>query len=140
MNIEPMFEKELKALREAVTLIPADKWKQGLNEYLIPARLYYHIFIGLEWFINTKDPEEHKRTRKYNLNWMDTVDPMPDQPTALKDIDWLEDRIKDRIATAAQSGEDLSSKAVYFVRHTRHHFGELAAVMRLLGIKRPKWE
>ena len=140
MNIELEFDKELRALREAVKTIPANKWNEGLDDYLRPVRLYYHIFIGLEWFINEKDPEEHKRTRRYNLNWMGPVDEMPDQITALKDIDWLEEQIKTWLTTTAIPEDTKITKAVYFLRHTRHHFGELSAVMRLLGVERPKWE
>lgn len=140
MNIESEFGKELKALRQAVKAIPSDKWREGPDDYLIPVRLYYHTVLGLEWLPNEKDPEEHKRTRRYNLNWLGPVGPMPDQATALLDIDWLAGHIKNWLATTAMPEDEKLSKAVYFLRHTRYHLGELSAVMRLLGVERPEWQ
>ena len=46
MDIGSEFRKELDALRQAIRTIPADKWRDGLDDYLIPVRLYYHIVLG----------------------------------------------------------------------------------------------
>jgi hypothetical protein len=140
MDIASEYAKELKALRQAVRAIPSEHWKEGLDDYLIPARLYYHIILCLEWLPNEKDAEEHKRTRRFNLNWLGSVGAMPDQDTALKDIDWMETHIRNWLATTTLPKDEVIARAVYFLRHTRHHLGELSATMRLLGVARPAWE
>lgn len=142
MDINAEFATELRMLRQAVEAIPESKWREPIDDYLIPVRLYYHIFLGLEWLTScfARDPEEHKRTRRYGMNWLGAVDEMPDQATALRDLAWIEEEIAKWSETVCRPREEKEAKALYFLRHTRQHLGELFATMRLLGVERPKWE
>lgn len=70
----------------------ADSWRQGRSDYLIPVRIAYHTIVGLEWFVTELPPDEHKKTRRYTLNWMGPVDDMPSWEEMRQDIAWIERR------------------------------------------------
>lgn len=144
---ELAFLASLQMLTEGIEKIPDHLWRQEhSDDYLIPVRITYHIFLGLEWFVSTVPPEEHRKTRRYNLDWTGPVDAMPDRQEMLADLEWMTGRIHEWFAAwmqEAAEGVDSSprmEKALYFLRHTQHHLGEFCAVARLLQQERPAWK
>jgi hypothetical protein len=132
-------------LEDGLRKIPDSHWRQGQNDHLIPVRIAYHIMIGLEWFVTTLPENEHRKTRRYNLDWKGPVEPMPERYLMLEDLSWINKRIVDwfaewrqRESEEARDGKQLK-KALYFLRHTQHHLGEFCATARLLNLERPAW-
>jgi hypothetical protein len=101
--------------------------------------------VGLEWFSSTLPEDEHRRTRRYNLDWKGPLDVMPDRQPLLDDLAWVKERIYQWFADWRQEAAEGADgafrlkKALYFLRHTQHHLGELCATARILDIERPSW-
>ncbi|MHB0935806.1 MAG: hypothetical protein ACYDCO_01290 [Armatimonadota bacterium] len=144
--IEQTFLESLRMLEDGIRKIPDSHWRQGNGEFLIPARIAYHTMIGLEWFFSNLPEAEHKRTRRYNLNWKGPVEDFPDRGAMLEDLAWMTGRVREwfvewtREAAAGADRPFRLKKALYFLRHTQHHVGEFCAAARLLGDERPAWE
>jgi hypothetical protein len=140
------YESTLQMLEDGIKKIPDNAWRTGTTDYLIPVRIAYHTIIGLEWFATELPWDEHKRTRRYGLNWMGPVDDMPSRQEMLQDIAWIRDRIaqwfEKRSAAGVESeqGQENVFKALYFLRHSQHHIGEFAASARLANAERPGWK
>lgn len=139
------FGQTLCMLEDGVRKVPDEHWRQGNGDFLIPVRIVYHIMIGLEWFVAELPEDQHRKTRRYNLDWKGSIDEMPDRPGMLDDLGWIGKRIDDWFAKwRAESVEGAASsfrlrRALYFLRHTQHHVGEFCAMARVLGLERPAW-
>jgi len=126
-ELESAYESTLHMLTDGIEKMPDDVWRKGADQYLIPVRIAYHTIIGLEWLATELPPEEHKHTRRYDLNWMGSVDEMPSREEMLQDIQWIRGRIDrwfEKWAQAeagSQGGEERLGKALYFLRHSQHH-------------------
>jgi hypothetical protein len=132
------FNHTLRMFEDGIRKVPDEYWRQGISDFLIPVRIAYHIMIGLEWFVTPLSEDEHRKTRRYNLNWEGAVVDMPDRRLMLDDLAWM----KERIAEWFAEGEPRMSrfgKALYFMRHTQHHIGEFSAIARLLDLDGPSW-
>ncbi|MHB9134702.1 MAG: hypothetical protein ACYDBB_26825 [Armatimonadota bacterium] len=144
-EVKLSFLSSMQMLEDGIRKIPDSYWRQGSDDHLIPVRIAYHTFIGLEWLVTNLPEEEHRRTRRYNLNWQGPVADMPDRQVMLDDLAWMTGRIDDWFAAwerEAAEGVDTTrrlKKALYFLRHTQHHIGEFSAAARLLGQERPAW-
>lgn len=139
------FKHTLQMLEDGIRKVPDEYWRQGINDFLIPVRIAYHIMIGLEWFVTSLSEDEHRKTRRYNLNWEGPVENMPDRQIMLDDLAWMNNRIMywffDWERELAE-GEDCTfrlGKAIYFIRHTQYHVGEFSVIARLLELEGPSW-
>jgi hypothetical protein len=45
----------------------------------------------------------------------------------------------DNWAAAEEDDGGNLGKALYFLRHTQHHLGELGVIARLVGVEAPDW-
>jgi len=138
------FDRTLRMFEDGIQKIPDAHWRRGVGDFLIPVRIAYHIMIGLEWFVTALPEEEHRRMRRYNLDWEGPVDDMPDRQVLLDDLAWMKGRIARWFADWERESEGEArtfrqGQALYFVRHTQHHVGEFAAVARLLDLEGPAW-
>ena len=144
-EIAEAFSQTLRMLEDGVQKIPDSHWRQGHGDHLIPVRIAYHIMIGLEWFVTILPEKEHRKTRRYNLDWKGPVGPMPERRLMLEDLSWINKRIVDWFAEwgrkASEGANDSRQlkKALYFLRHTQHHIGEFCATARLLNLERAAW-
>jgi hypothetical protein len=144
-EIKSAFTETLQMFEDGIRKMPDNSWRRGTGDFLIPARIAYHIMIGLEWFVTSLPEDEHRRTRRYNLNWKGPVKDMPDRQVMLNDLAWMKGRIFDWFSNWERESSDSKDrpstigKALYFLRHTQHHIGEYSATARLLDVERPTW-
>ncbi len=144
-EIAAAFRETLQMFEDGIHKIPDEYWRQGSGDFLIPARIAYHIMIGLEWFVTSLPEDEHRKTRRYNLNWKGPVKDLPDRQVMLEDFAWISGRILEWFSDwERESVEGVEhpfrlNKALYFLRHTQHHVGEFSATARLLYLERPSW-
>ncbi len=148
-EIEHAYLMSIRMLEDGINKVPDAQWRDGVEEHLVPVRIAYHILMGLEWLISTVPPEEHLRTRRFQLqharHGLAPLDTLPDRQTLLDHLVWMTDRVREWCADWDQqaAGQDSAfrlRKALYFLRHTQHHLGEFSAAVRLLGLERPAWE
>jgi hypothetical protein len=144
-EIDSAFNNTLQMFEDGIRKTPDEYWRQGSGDFLIPVRIAYHIMIGLEWFVTSLSEDEHRKTRRYNLNWEGPVNDLPDRKLMLDDLAWMNGQIVEWFADwERELAEDKNDafrieKALYFMRHTQHHVGEFSAIARLLDLEGPSW-
>lgn len=92
-ELESAYESTFQMLTDGIEKMPDDACCRGADQYLITVRIAYHTIIGLEWLATELRPEEHKHTRRYDLNWMGSVDEMRSRGEMLQDIQWIRGRM-----------------------------------------------
>ena len=138
-------------LRDTVRACPDDQWKAG-GEYLTPVRLAYHIIMAAERYVSALPAEEHKKVRRYGLNWLGPVDQMPERSELLADVTWIESAVESWIDDRGDNGllepGDLFPHTgalaldtmLYLLRHSQLHIGEMIAELRIRGHYRDVWK
>ncbi len=140
------YNDTLWMLEDGIQKVSDEAWRAGPDDYLIPARIAYHIFKGLEWLTNTLPRDEFLAARRYSLDWLGPVAPMPSREELLADLPSLQAKIMAWLDEAEKQdlfspeGQGQVSKALYFLRHTQHHIGEYSIVARLLHCESPEWK
>lgn len=145
-QLQQSYLDAIEMLEDGIRKIPDDYWCQGSDDYLVPARIAYHIVVGLEWLVTALPPQEHLKQRRYHLGWLAPLDEYPDRPAMLAELTLMTDRVKEWFENWEQEAANGTAhplnlkKALYFLRHTQHHLGELSAAARLFGLPRPSWK
>jgi hypothetical protein len=146
------FARSWQELRDAVVKTPADTWRQGSPNYLIPARLAYHILFTADMYTTHMGYEAYKPHRKYKLDWEDTPsDQLPTREMIFTSINEMEVTTKEWLLSlgdeglmAAESqypwtGETRLGRALYLLRHNQWHIGEINAILRARGFEQVEW-
>lgn len=146
------FARSWRELRDAVAKFPADEWRQGPIDYLVPARLAYHIIATADMYATSMGYEAYKPHRAYKLDWEAApVEDLPAREAFLSLIDETEGTVKawllemgDEGLLQAQTdyawtGEQVLGRALYTLRHSQWHIGELNAILRSRGFDQVEW-
>lgn len=126
--------------------VPDENWYTGSDDYLIPVRISYHIFMSFEWLTTRLPFEEHLKARRYGMNWEGPVKDMPSREAMLRDIEWVRGLLDGWFAELAEcdpNGKESKERlenAVYYLRHIQHHIGELSILSRLYQFDCPEWK
>ncbi len=145
-ELSKAFDDAIWMFADGIRKIDDPHWKQGPDDYLIPARIAYHLLKSFEWLINVLPREEFLAFRKYKLDWLGPVEPMPGREEMLGDLDLLRQQVKIWLEEAGhldpagpEAGEKVA-KALYFLRHVQHHIGEYSIIAHLLHCETPEWK
>jgi hypothetical protein len=150
--LKDQFQRQWKTLRDLVSDLPDEQWKTGEIFHLVPARLIYHILAGTEVYARSTSYEEYKSRQIFTLDW--EVAPSEELPARNKTIAhienmqkavgaWLESLGDEGLVESDEGFEWAGSRkigrAVYLLRHTQNHIGELNSELRRRGLSRGKW-
>lgn len=136
------YEDVLWMLEDGIRKTPDERWRSGADDYLIPARIAYHILKGMEFLTNELPSVEFLRTRRFKLDWLGAVDAMPDRADLLEDLAWVREKVMSWLPEAGMEGPEGTQpvqKALYYLRHAQHHLGEYGIIAHLLGYSEPQW-
>jgi hypothetical protein len=146
------FERAWVMWHDTIADVPDDHWATGEDDYLIPARQAYHTIMAAERYVSDLPSAEYMATRKYGLDWMGPAVEMPSKRELLSDLEWIQDKTKDWLERTGDegllqketlspwAGERVLDRALYLLRHTHHHLGELAAELKRRDIPRAPWK
>ncbi len=146
------FKRTWRTLREIVEKTPEAEWKAGSDNYLIPARLTYHILFTADLYATPMSYEEYKPHRTYKLNW-ETAKPeeLPSREMMMVYIGNTEKKVNGWIQELGSEGllkeqDDYDwtgktplGRALYILRHNQNHIGEINAELRRRGLEGGKW-
>jgi hypothetical protein len=134
-----------------VRRFPAEQWRGGEIDYLIPARLALHVIEAAE-FYSGDSPEEFRWGSRFGVNCERTPpEQLPDQEAMLRYLDEVQARVETwlRGLTDADlllpgqafpwTGRCVLDRAIYVLRHTHQHIGEMNAELRRRGCPRAQW-
>ena len=151
-ELKEQFHRQWGSLRDSVNAIPDAEWKAGEIVPLVPARLLHHILGGTEVYARSTSYEDYVAHRRFGADWQKAPEEeLPDRPTALRCIDELEksvDQWLDALGDAGLletdegfpwTGTRKLGRAVYLLRHTQNHIGDMNAELRRRGVPRGAW-
>ena len=139
-------------LKQVIHATPAEQWILGNSDYLIPARLAYHIVFAADMYATHMGYEEYKPHRKYKLDWEATpADLLPSQVEMMTFIDetaqtvtqWLtnlgdDGLMKDEV-DYPWTGKIKLGRAIFIKSHTQWHIAEMFTLLRERGIDPGDW-
>jgi len=145
------FARAWETLVEAIHQFPAEQWRTGETETLIPARLAYHLIEAAEFYSGTTS-EGFAWGRRFGADWEGAEpDQLPTQEQVLIYLEETQTRVDawlrgmaDADLLAADSsflwtGSTTLDRALYLLRHNQHHVGELNAELRRRRLPRAEW-
>ena len=139
-------------LRQVIQRTPEEQWILGNSDYLIPARLAYHIVFAADIYASHMGYEEYKPHRKYKLEWESTpAGQLPAQTQMMKYIDetaqtvtrWLTDLgdtgLMENELEYPWTGNIKLGRAIFIKSHTQWHIAEMFTLLRERGIDPGDW-
>ena len=138
-------------LRDAIVKTPAEEWRQGATDYLIPARLAYHVLFVADMYATPMGYEEYKPHRRYKIDWEGPAEAMPNREDLFTMINETEVNVKQWLLDLGDeglleeetqypwTGERKLGRVLYLLRHNQWHIGELNAILRARGIEQVEW-
>jgi len=141
------YDRVWEMLRDAISQLSDEQWRTSDCEWLAPIRLAYHLVETAE-FYRFDDPQEATEP----LNWDEgPTEALPSQAELLAYLDRVQSMVREWL-TAGGEGEWLRpddkyewtggtrlDRAVYSLRHSQHHVGQINAELRRKGLRRGKW-
>jgi hypothetical protein len=149
--IVKQFDAAWDMLSEAVRVMDEQDWRAGAPSHLVPARLVYHVLETADYYMHP-DLSAFEWGERFGVDW-ETANAggLPDQDTiaeyrlsvSSKVAAWLKSHgdsgLLEPDAIFYEEGMTYLDRALYVLRHTHQHLGELYAVLREREIPRPGW-
>ncbi len=147
------FRASWDMLRQAVDKVPDGLWHRGSREWYFSLTAY-HVVETMD-FYSRDTPEGMRWGGHAGFEWSEDTDVEREVlPKITKEIviSYLDD-VSERLTTYLSSVVDadlrpqdgfhwfssIFEKLVYLLRHSMHHTGELARMLREWGCERVKW-
>ena len=138
-------------LLETVKSFPEDEWQKAEIDYFVPARIAYHAIETVDFYLRD-DLTAFKWGWRFGVDW-DRALPteLPNQRDTLAYLHEIRRQAAEWISEGGDKGmlktdsrfhaEGIShlDRALYVLRHTHHHIGELCAELRRRNLPRPGW-
>ncbi len=144
------FDRMWGTLREAIPRMSDAQWRQSDCDWLAPVRLAYHL-------VETADFYRGESSRGFGWgslggDWEDSpVDALPTQAEVRALLDrveplvraWLTETADADFLTAeedfAWTGGTRLDRALYLLRHSQHHLGQINAELRRKDLSPGRW-
>ena len=145
------FDAAWDLLEQTIEQLAGDDWKTASTSQAIPARLAYHIIETADYYTHP-DLEAFAWADRFGEDW-ETEDPdqLPDAPAVqsyLSDVRtkvsrWItnlgDEALRALDGVFFAEGMTHLDRALYVLRHTHQHLGELHALLHARGLPRPRW-
>jgi hypothetical protein len=147
------FRRTWDEFRDIVRKMPDEAWGTGPLDYLVPARLAYHILRFANMYASNEHYTVYNAAPQYQLQG-EFEAPLADLPTreqVLANISQTEATVKQWLLGLGDGGlaqpEDKYpwtasmpiGRAMYGLRHIMWHVGELNALLRIRGYGQGEW-
>ncbi|MBT5874956.1 MAG: hypothetical protein HOH43_16175 [Candidatus Latescibacteria bacterium] len=155
-SIDAQYENAWTMLCETIEAFRQQDWRSADFSYLTPARLAYHTIETVDFYAR-RNMSEFVWGHRAGIDWESTdADRLPDQiatleylgDTRVANSEWLQSIASIGTQTGGLLAPDVQfheegmcylDRALYVLRHTHQHMGELAAELRRRGLPRPGW-
>ena len=140
-----------KELKQVISATLVEQWILGNSDYLIPARLAYHIVLTADMYATHMGYEEYKPHRKYKLDWEATpAEQLPSQAEMMMFINETAQTVTQWLTDLGDNGllkdEDKYpwtgiklGRAIFISSHTQWHIAEMFTLLRERGIDPGDW-
>ena len=149
--INAQYKAAWNMLAETIEAFDDGGWRSGDSDYAVPARLAYHAIETADYYFH-HDLAAFEWAGRFGVDWetSDTVR-LPNRDAIQDYLVEVRDKTRRWIAAHGDVGllapdeafhtEGMShlDRALYVLRHTHHHIGELFSILRARDITRPGW-
>lgn len=145
------YVRSWRMVEEAIVQIPADTWTTGAVDYLTPARTAYHIVETVE-FYSGETPADFPWGHRFGGDWEGMAqEDLPSQKAVLAYLADVKPKVEAWLRTLGDAGllaadpafpwtgGRMLDRALYLLRHTHHHVGELWSEIKRRGQSLPDW-
>ena len=152
VSLMDQFARAWGMLREAVQHFPAEQWRSGEVDYLVPARLAIHVIEAGEFYAGDT-PEGFRWGSRFGVDWEGSpADQFPSQEEVLTYLEEIQVRVEawlgglhdaDFLAPEAAfpwTGKTVLDRAIYVLKHHHQHLGEMNAELRRRNLPRSQWQ
>ena len=149
--IKKQYAAAWSMLAEAIAAVEDKVLKSGSSEYAVPARLTYHLIETADYHAHP-DLATFKWAGRFGVDWEDEdIERLPGRESLLKYLQDVRHKVDRWINSHGDSGllapdehfhqEGMThlDRALYVLRHTHQHIGELFSILRARDIQRPGW-
>jgi len=148
--VAEQFTRTWHVLRAQIDLFPEEKWRRGIDDYLIPSRLAYHLIEAAEFF-SGETPDGFAWGARFGVDWEGArPDQLPTRTQTLGYLDEVEGRVDEWLQSMDDSvmlsghpfpwtGDTVLQRAMYLLRHNQHHIAELNLELRRRGLPSADW-
>lgn len=150
-SLQDAFKRNWTMYQDAVSNIPDEHWRVGNFEYLIPARLIYHVLDAVDFYSNPT-PKGYQWGHRFNVDWKKvSSENLPTKDQTQKYLDEMKKKVENWLKGLRDSdllsvetafpwtGKTTLGRAIYLLTHCRQHIGEINAELRRRGLSRIKW-
>ncbi|UCH57682.1 MAG: DinB family protein [Candidatus Bathyarchaeota archaeon] len=136
---------------DAIVKIPDEHWRTGDVDYLMPARLMYHILETAD-FYSSPEPEGFPWGQRFDADCWDALpERLPSKDQALEYHREVREKVNGWLHGIGDTGllspetafpwtgSSVLCRALYILAHYRQHLGEINAELRRRGLPRVEW-
>ncbi len=158
-NVKAAVARQLDATFRAISMVieqvPAEHWRTGEIDYLIPARHVLHLLdtMVIGYFGGPPDWEAPNPVLGRKLDWEGTpAEELPDQTEMMRYFDhtkqhmadWMDQHDDEALLAPKEfcpwTGPNLLSHLIYNIRHNQGHIDIINAELRRRDLPRIKWQ
>jgi hypothetical protein len=145
------FRRNWDMYEELIKSIPNEHWRTGDINYLIPARLVYHVLESADFYTNPTS-KGFAWGKHINVNWeVATYEQLPTKVSIQSYFREIMEKVNNWLRGMDDSdflspqkeflwtGNTMLGRAIYLLVHCRQHIGEINAELRRRGLARVKW-
>lgn len=147
------FTRAWDMMLQATASFPEGQWRQASDDRLQPARIVYHILMGMDRYTWLQPADDYLAKRQFNLDWMKTpAEQFPNQTESLqlledakaKTLAWIEHFGAGGLATEKPlwpwTGSSALAQGMYHLRHLQHHLAELTLELHRRNLPAVEWK
>jgi hypothetical protein len=148
-ELNDQFRRAWDMIRDTISGFSESDWITAGVDYLVPARIAYHLIETVEYYIGDKTKNEFSWGSRFGGGWIDIEkDRLPKQEDMLVYLEEVEGKLADWIGRCEfadenklfnRTGKTLLAHALYVLRHTLDHHGQLNSLLYQTGIKKINW-
>ena len=148
-EIKEQFSRSFRMIRETITGFSEADWISGGVDYLVPARIAYHLIETIEYYIGDQSKNEFAWGKRFGGGWQAIEqERLPNQEDMLSYMEEVEAKLDKWLGDLDFQGENELFKhtgqtqlghALYVLRHTLDHHGEMNYILYQSGHKNVNW-
>jgi len=151
-ELSAQFERTHQMLIKTIESYQGPAWVVGKENYLVPARLAYHLVETIEYYLSDVSSEEFSWGGRFGGDWegMPALD-LPGQKEMIEYLGEMMTELRKQLSaqkdetflaenlTFPWTGKTKLGHILYVMRHSLHHHGELCALLYESGCKEVNW-
>lgn len=150
-SVSDHFSRMTSQLRQAISAFPEKEWRKADTRYQRPAGLALHIIETIDFYTSGLSGDDFPwGERLGGTDWEaednNTLPGQEDLLIYLEDMEarlrgWLEEtELSTREILHPWAGKTLLGLALYVLRHSQHHLGELGLELHRRGLEGIDWQ